>query len=89
MSKKSVEILENQKENARIAEENAKEAAKAVLDWALKNKDYPAFYSYCKYTNVPSYKTAEAIGMHFEKEYPDEDNKITHVSVIKRNEIKR
>ena len=66
----------------------AKEAAKAVLDWALKNTDYSAFYSYCKYTNVPSYKTAEAIGMHFEKEYPDEANEITHVSVIRRDEIK-
>jgi aspartate oxidase len=41
-------------------------------------------YSYCKYTNEASYKTAEAIGMHFDKEYPDEANKITHVSVIHR-----
>ena len=39
-----------------------------------------------KYTNVGSYKTAESIGMHFEKEYPDPDNKITHVSVIFRGE---
>ena len=28
----------------------------------------------------------EAIGMHFDKEYPDEANKITHVSVIHREE---
>lgn len=62
----------------------AKEAAKGVLDWAMKNTEYPAFYSYCKYTNLPSIKTAEAIGMKFEKEYPDEANGITHVSVIKR-----
>ncbi|SDA55270.1 Protein N-acetyltransferase, RimJ/RimL family [Butyrivibrio sp. INlla18] len=62
----------------------AKEAAAATLEWAYKNTDYPAFYSYCKYTNVGSYKTAESIGMHFEKEYPDPDNKITHVSVIYR-----
>ena len=40
----------------------------------------------CKYTNVGSYKTAESIGMHFEKEYPDSENKITHVSVIFREE---
>ena len=60
----------------------AKEAASAVRDWAFNNTDYPALYSYCKYTNVPSYKTAESIGMHFEKEYPDDANKITHVSVI-------
>ena len=64
----------------------AKEAASAVRDWAFENTDYPALYSYCKYTNVPSYKTAEAIGMKFEKEYPDEANEITHVSVISRSE---
>ena len=62
----------------------AKEAAGAVKDWAFKNTDYPALYSYCKYTNEASYKTAESIGMHFEKEYPDEANEITHVSVIYR-----
>ena len=64
----------------------AKEAAAAVRDWAFANTDYPALYSYCKYTNVGSYKTAESIGMHFEKEYPDPENKITHVSVIFREE---
>ena len=62
----------------------AKEAAVAVRDWAFKNTDYPALYSYCKYTNVASYKTAEAIGMIFDREYPDEANGITHVSVIHR-----
>ena len=41
-----------------------------------------------EYTNEASYKTAEAIGMHFYKEYQDEVNKITHVSVIHRAEIK-
>ena len=64
----------------------AKEAAVAVRDWAFANTDYPALYSYCKYTNVGSYKTAESIGMHFEKEYPDSENKITHVSVIIRGD---
>ena len=64
----------------------AKEAAAAVRDWAFANTDYPALYSYCKYTNVGSYKTAESIGMHFEKEYPDSENKITHVSVIIRGD---
>ena len=65
----------------------AKEAASAVRDWAFSNTDYPALYSYCKYTNVASYKTAESIGMHFEKEYPDPDNEITHVSVIFRGDV--
>lgn len=64
----------------------AKEAALAVRDWAFENTDYPALYSYCKYTNNGSIKTAESIGMHFEKEYPDEANKITHVSKISRGE---
>ena len=66
----------------------AREATGAVRDWAFANTDYPALYSYCKYTNIPSIKTAESIGMHFEKEYPDEANKITHVSVLFRDEIK-
>ena len=65
----------------------AKEAAAAVRDWTFENTDYPAIYSYCKYTNEASYKTAESIGMHFEKEYPDEENKITRVSVIYRNDL--
>ena len=65
----------------------AKEAAKAVMDWAFKNTDYPALYSYCKYTNEASIRTAEAIGMKSEREYPDELNGITHVSVIYREQI--
>ena len=67
----------------------AKEAAAAVRDWAFANTDYPALYSYCKYTNIPSLRTAEAIGMHFEKEYPDEVNGKTHVSVIYRGDIEK
>lgn len=64
----------------------AKEAAKAVRDWAFNNTDHPALYSYCKYTNEASYRTAESIGMHFEREYPDEANGITHVSVIRKED---
>ena len=64
----------------------AKEAAGAVRDWAFRNTDYPMLYSYYKYTNKPSYKTAEAIGMRFECEYPDEANGITHVSSIHRED---
>ena len=64
----------------------AKEAASAVRDWAFSNTSYPALYSYCKYTNEGSYKTAESIGMKFLKEYPDEANGVTHVSVIHREE---
>lgn len=66
---------------------------KRVREWIgrfrtqFQNTVYPALYSYCKYTNIPSIKTAEAIGMHFDKEYPDEANEITHVSVIYREDI--
>lgn len=65
----------------------AKEAAMAVRDWAFSNTSYPALYSYCKYTNEGSFKTAESIGMKFCKEYPDEANGITHVSVIRREDL--
>lgn len=64
----------------------AKEAAKAVRDWAFRNTEYPALYSYCKYTNEPSIRTAESIGLRFASEYPDESNGITHVSVISRKD---
>ena len=64
----------------------AGEAAKAVRDWAFSNTDYPALYSCCKYTNVPSIKTAESIGMRFVCEYPDVTNGTTHVSSISRKE---
>lgn len=64
----------------------AREAAAAVCGWAFANTVYPALYSYCKHTNVPSYRTAEAIGMRFLKEYPDEVNGITHVSVMTKKE---
>ncbi len=64
----------------------AREAAKAVRDWAFRNTDHPTLYSYCKYTNVPSIKTARSIGMQFVCEYPDETNGTTHVSSISRKE---
>ena len=64
----------------------ASEAAKGVRDWAFQNTDYQAVYSYCRYTNLPSIKTAESIGMHFVCEYPDEINGMTHVSSISREE---
>ena len=64
----------------------AREAAKAVRDWAFRNTGYPALYSYCKYTNEASIRTAESVGMRMLSEYPDKDNGITHVSAISRDE---
>ena len=65
----------------------AKEAAAAVRDWAFRNTSYPALYSYCKYTNEASYRTAESIGMTFLRDYPDEANGTTHVSILRRSEV--
>ncbi len=43
----------------------ATEAAAAVRDWAFENTKYDCLYSYMKYLNVPSYKTAQKIGTYF------------------------
>lgn len=64
----------------------AREAAAAVRDWAFANTPYQALYSYCKHTNAPSYRTAEAIGMRFLKTYPDPANEVTHVSVLTKGD---
>ncbi len=62
------------------------EAAKAVRDWTFLNTDYDIIYSYMKYTNVGSYKTAIANGMKKVKEYLDEKNKISYAYAITREE---
>jgi len=64
----------------------AKEAASAVVAWAFENTAYPALYSYCHADNLPSIRTAESIGMIFEKEYKDQDGNQTRVSRITRGE---
>lgn len=65
-----------------------KEAATAVRDWAFTNRDFPALYSYMKYTNVASYSTARSAGMQKIKEYPDEEDGILYVYTITREEWK-
>ncbi len=62
----------------------AKEAVKAVRDWAFRNTDRQTLNSYCKSTNGPSIRIAESIGMGFDREYPDDVGEVTHVSVIDR-----
>lgn len=64
----------------------ASEAAAAVRDWAFENRDFPALYSYCTSDNEASYKTAEAIGMHYLKEFNDEEDIPHRVSSINREE---
>ena len=65
----------------------ATEAATAVRNWAFANTEYPALYSYCRSTNTASIKTAASIGMHYDREYRDQDGVLTRVSVIRRDEL--
>ena len=67
----------------------AKEAARAVRDWAFLNTKYPALYSYMKYTNEGSWRTALANGMKKVKEYPDPKNTISYAFAITREEWER
>ena len=64
----------------------AGEAARAVRDWAFLNTPFQMLYSYMKYTNLPSQKTAASYGCRYIEEYPDEANEITKVYGISRGE---
>ena len=64
----------------------ASEAAAACIRYAFENYDFPAVYSYMKYTNIPSQKTAIKNGMRFIEEYEDSDNTYTRVFAITRTE---
>ena len=57
----------------------ATEAAAACIRYAFEKHNFPAVYSYMKYTNIPSQKTAMKNGMVFIEEYPDVDNGTTCV----------
>ncbi len=62
----------------------AKEAAIAVRDWTFNNTPFNVVYSYMKYTNEPSAKTAVAYGCKQVDEFSDEVNEITKVFAISR-----
>ena len=64
----------------------AREAARAVRDWAFANTEYDSLYSYMKYTNTASCATALSAGMKKVKEYPDDEDGITCVCRITREE---
>ena len=53
---------------------------------AFEQFNFPAVYSYMKYTNVGSYSTAIANGMKKVKEYPDPKNTISYAYAITRKE---
>ena len=64
----------------------AKEAAVAVRDWTFNNTSFNVVYSYMKHTNEPSYKTAISYGCKQVGEYQDDENEITKVFAITREE---
>ncbi len=64
----------------------AKEAAIAVRDWTFRNTPFNMLYSYMKHTNEPSAKTAVSYGCKFVEEFVDEENEITKVYAISREE---
>jgi len=64
----------------------AREAAAAVRDWTFSTLPFGEIYSYMKYTNIPSAKTAESWGCSFWCEFEDEVNERTRVYRITREE---
>ena len=66
----------------------AKEAARAVRDWAFQNTDFDTLYSYMDDKNIGSYSTAEANGMKRIKEY-DAEGEHLYVYAITREEWKK
>ena len=64
----------------------AKEATVAVRDWTFNNTSFNVVYSYMKHTNEPSYKTAISYGCKQVGEYQDDENEITKVFAITREE---
>ena len=64
----------------------AKEATIAVRDWTFNNTPFNVVYSYMKYTNKPSAKTAISYGCRQVDEFKDDVNEITKVFAITREE---
>ena len=64
----------------------AKEAACAVRDWTFRNTPFNMIYSYMKYTNEPSWRTAISYGCRQVDEFADDVNEITKVFAISREE---
>ena len=64
----------------------AREAACAVRDWTFLHTPFNVIYSYMKYTNMPSCRTALSYGCKQVDEFEDEVNEITKVFAISRDE---
>lgn len=67
----------------------AGEAARAVRDWTFAHTPFNTIYSYMKGGNIPSCKTAAAYGCRQVDEYPDDENEMTKVFAITREEWKQ
>ena len=65
----------------------AREAARAVRDWAFLHTEFDALYSYMNHTNTGSWRTAMANGMKKVKEFP-EKNTLYYAFRITRAEWK-
>lgn len=63
----------------------ATEAGRACLDFIFSKTNLDTIYCYQKYTNIPSQKTAEKIGLHFLKKYVDIKNEFSTVYYINKN----
>ena len=59
---------------------------KGQRDWTFYNTPFNIVYSYMKYTNEASAKTAMSYGCKQVDEFSDEINEITKVFAISRNE---
>ena len=66
----------------------ASEAASAVRDWAFRNRDFPALYSYMTAENIPSQATAASCDLKKIKEYKDKNGEQIAVYQITRDEWK-
>ena len=64
----------------------AKEAASAVRDWTFENTPFTMIFSYMKYTNLLSARSAMSWGCRQVDEFKDEENEITKVFAITRQE---
>ncbi|MBR5520586.1 MAG: GNAT family N-acetyltransferase [Oscillospiraceae bacterium] len=64
----------------------AKEAAIAVRDWTFNNTPFNMVYSYMSHLNKPSAKTAVAYGCKQVDEFFDDENEITKVFAISKDE---
>ena len=60
-----------------------------VRDWVFQNTPFNMIYSYMKYTNIPSCQTAISRGCGQVDEFRDDENEITKVFAVSREEWKR